>query len=297
MVESPTACVLLIEDDPAYARLIEMLLVEESEGRYAVERAGRLDEGLELLKDGHVDAVLLDLTLPDSKGLDTFVRANDAAPEVPIVVLTGFDDEQLALDAVKRGAQDYLVKGHAENDSLARSLRYAMERHRMQAELRQQALVDELTGLRNRRGFMTLAEPQLNLARRSGYPVTLLFIDLDGMKSINDVHGHAEGDRALKDTAMLLEQSFRISDLLARMGGDEFCALLPDCSEDDREAAVGRLREHLEAHNERRSRPYQLSLSIGGTTRRPDDERPVTQLIEAADRSMYEEKSGRTDPR
>jgi two-component system cell cycle response regulator len=160
MAESPPACVLLIEDDPAYARLIEMLLIDESEGRYAVERAGRLDEGLEILRAGNVDAVLLDLTLPDSKGLDTFIRASDAAPDVPIVVLTGFDDEQLALDAVKRGAQDYLVKGNAENDSLARSLRYAMERHRMQAQLREQALVDELTGLRNRRGFMTFAEPR-----------------------------------------------------------------------------------------------------------------------------------------
>jgi diguanylate cyclase (GGDEF)-like protein len=297
MSNPPAARVLLIEDDPAYARLIEMLLVEESEGRYAVDRAGRLDEGLELLRAGDVDAVLLDLTLPDSKGLDTFVRANDVAPSVPIVVLTGFDDEQLALDAVKRGAQDYLVKGNAENDSLGRSLRYAMERHRMQAQLREQALVDELTGLRNRRGFMTLAEPQLNLARRSGYPVTLLFIDLDGMKAINDVHGHAEGDRALRDTAALLEGAFRISDLLARMGGDEFCVLLPDCSEEDRDVAVGRLRDNLAVHNERGSRPYSLSLSIGDETWRPEDERSVAQLIEAADRSMYEEKLGRAEAR
>jgi diguanylate cyclase (GGDEF)-like protein len=137
----------------------------------------------------------------------------------------------------------------------------------------------------------------MNLARRSGYPVTLLFIDLDGMKTINDAHGHAEGDRALRDTATLLEQSFRISDLLGRMGGDEFCVLLPDCSEDDREVAVGRLRENLGAHNDRGSRPYHLSLSIGGETWRSGDERPVSQLIEAADRSMYEEKLGRTDLR
>jgi two-component system cell cycle response regulator len=287
------ARVLLIEDDPAYARLIETLLEEEAGGAYHVERAGRLDEGLGRLKGGEVDAVLLDLTLPDSKGLDTFVRARDAAPSVPIVVLTGFDDEQLALDAVKRGAQDYLVKGHAENDSLARSLRYAIERHRMQAELREQALVDELTGLRNRRGFLTLADPQLKLARRSRYPITLLFIDLDGMKAINDVHGHAEGDRALRDTAILMEQSFRTSDLLARLGGDEFCALLPDCSEADQEVAVARLRDALEAHNRRGARPYELSLSVGHTTWHSEDERSVAQLIEAADRSMYEEKLSR----
>ena len=292
MADAP-ARVLLIEDDPVYARLIETLLEEEAGGAYRVERAGRLDEGLDRLRGGHVDAVLLDLTLPDSKGLDTFVRARDAVPSVPIVVLTGFDDEQLALDAVKRGAQDYLVKGHAENDSLARSLRYAIERHRMQAELREQALVDELTGLRNRRGFLTLAEPQLKLARRSRYPITLLFIDLDGMKAINDVHGHAEGDRALRDTAILMEQSFRTSDLLARLGGDEFCALLPDCSEADQEVAVARLRDALEAHNRRGVRPYELSLSVGHTTWQPEDERSVTQLIEAADRSMYEEKLSR----
>lgn len=293
MADSTAARVLLIEDDPAYARLIEALLEEESEGGYTVDRAARLHEGLDILRAGVVDAVLLDLTLPDSKGLDTFVRASESAPNVPIVVLTGFDDEQLALEAVKRGAQDYLVKGSAENDTLARSLRYAMERHRMQATLREQALVDELTGLRNRRGFMTLAEPQLTLARRSGYPVTVLFIDLDGMKSINDVHGHAEGDRALRDTAAMLEQSFRVSDLLARIGGDEFCALLPDCSEADRDVAVARLRENLRAHDDRASRPYELSLSIGSATRSPHDDRSVAQLIEAADRSMYGEKLGR----
>jgi len=293
----PTARVLLIEDDPAYARLIETLLEEEVGGGYDVERASRLEEGLDRLKAGNIDAVLLDLTLPDSKGLDTFVRACDAAPGVPIVVLTGFDDEQLALDAVKRGAQDYLVKGNAENDTLARSLRYAIERNRMQAELREQALVDELTGLRNRRGFLTLADAQLKLARRSEYPVTLLFIDLDGMKTINDVHGHAEGDRALRDTATLMEQSFRASDLQARMGGDEFCALLPDCSEADRLVAEARLRDALEAHNLRGARPYELSLSIGHATWYPDDERSVTQLIEAADHSMYEQKLGRSRAR
>jgi two-component system, cell cycle response regulator len=296
MADQPSR-VLLIEDDPAYARLIETLLEEESEGGYEVDRAARPDEGLERLRAGNIDAVLLDLTLPDSKGLDTFVRACDAALGVPIVVLTGFDDEQLALDAVKRGAQDYLVKGSAENDSLSRSLRYAIERNRMQAELREQALVDELTGLRNRRGFLTLADPQLKLAGRSAYPITLLFIDLDGMKTINDVHGHAEGDRALRDTATLMEQSFRASDLLARMGGDEFCALLPDCAESDREVAVARLRDALEAHNGRDIRPYELALSIGSTTWYPDDERSVAQLIEAADRSMYEEKVGRGSSR
>ena len=293
----PTARVLLIEDDPAYARLIETLLEEEVGGGYDVERASRLEEGLVRLRAGNIDAVLLDLTLPDSKGLDTFVRVCDAAPGVPIVVLTGFDDEQMALDAVKRGAQDYLVKGNAENDSLTRSLRYAIERNRMQAALREQALVDELTGLRNRRGFLTLAEPQLKLARRSEYPVTLLFIDLDGMKSINDVHGHAEGDRALRDTATLMEQSFRASDLQARMGGDEFCALLSDCSEPDRVVAEARLRDALEAHNRRGARPYELSLSVGHATWYPDDPRSVGQLIEAADRSMYEDKLGRSRAR
>jgi Flp pilus assembly CpaE family ATPase len=126
--------VLLIEDNPGDARLIREMLAEERVASFDLERADRLSTGLGRLAVGGIDVVLLDLSLPDSQGLSTFVRVHAQAPEVPIVLLTGLDDEQLAVEAMRQGAQDYLVKGQVDSSLLVRSMRYAIERHRARAE-------------------------------------------------------------------------------------------------------------------------------------------------------------------
>ena len=128
--------VLLVEDNPGDARLILELLGEVQAQAFDLERVDRLDDALARLAHSGVDVVLLDLGLPDSQGLDTFVRARRGAPNEPIVVISGLDDEQLALEAVRSGAQDYLVKGRIEGQLLARVLRYAIERKRAEEALR-----------------------------------------------------------------------------------------------------------------------------------------------------------------
>ena len=130
---------LLIEDDKYDALIIREMLSRAKGDRFDLEWVNRLSTGLERLAEGGIDAVLLDLGLPDSQGLETLSRANAQAPEVPVVVLTGFADEMLAVEAVRAGAQDYLVKGQVDGNLLVRSIRYAIERHRMLAELEQQA--------------------------------------------------------------------------------------------------------------------------------------------------------------
>jgi MinD-like ATPase involved in chromosome partitioning or flagellar assembly/CheY-like chemotaxis protein len=133
-MESKIMKVLLIEDNPGDARLIREMLAQERGATLDLERADRLSAGLERLAAGPIDVVLLDLSLPDSQGLDTFARVHAHAPEVPIMVLTGLDDEELAVKAVREGAQDYLVKGELDGSLLVRAMRYAIERHRVQAE-------------------------------------------------------------------------------------------------------------------------------------------------------------------
>jgi two-component system cell cycle response regulator len=288
-----TLSVLVVEDNPAYARLVQETLKDSTLDEIEVEVAPMLAEALDRLGRGGIDVVLLDLGLPDARGSEGFLRLCEDHPEVPVVVLTGFDDEEMAMEVVRQGAQDYLVKGRSENDSLGRALRYAVERHRMQAQLRQLAIIDELTGLHNRRGFATLAEHQLKLAWRRGTPAAVLFVDLDGLKGINDTYGHPEGDRALTDTADLLRTTFRTSDLLARVGGDEFCVFLPDCDPPMATVVTERLREAVRAHNESAGRPYALSLSVGVAEYDPAEHAAVDDLIEHADRSMYREKSAR----
>src|SRR5262245_11345962 len=148
--------VLLIEDNPADALLVREEL--EESGRFELSHAKRLDSGLEVIRGGGVDAVLLDLSLPDRSGLDTFRAIRDAAPHLPIVVLSGLQDEETSVAAVAQGAQDYLVKGPTTPDLLTRSLRYAVRRKELEEELRrcnaqlaELAVTDGLTGLRNSR--------------------------------------------------------------------------------------------------------------------------------------------------
>ena len=152
--------VLLVEDNPGDARLILELLGEVQSQAFDLERVGRLDHALAHLAHAAVDVVLLDLGLPDSQGIDTFVRARRGAPDEPIVVISGLDDERLALEAVRFGAQDYLVKGRIEGQLLARVLRYAIERKRAQeevlgAQIRRRRIVPNLRGLGGTNGVRT----------------------------------------------------------------------------------------------------------------------------------------------
>lgn len=283
--------VLLIEDDPGYARLIRKALSEGADPAFAVVCVEKIQDGLEHLAKGDTDVVLLDLVLPDSQGLDTFVKVHTHAPEVPIVVLTVVDHDTLAIDAVRRGAQDYLVKGRVDSKTLTRVLRYAIERHRMQEALRSLALIDDLTGLYNRRGFLKLAEHHMKLARRTERGSALMFADLDGLKQINDAFGHQEGDQALIMTAEILKATFRTSDILARIGGDEFAILAIQANEDSAGILTARLQETLKDYNARSRYRWGLSLSVGVAYL--DHQHPVLsieELMAKADAALYEQK-------
>ena len=128
--------ILLIEDNPGDIRLLQEYLKESSAYQFHLTQVGRLSTGLERLAEAGLDAVLLDLSLPDSQGLDTLVRLHEAAQGVPIVVLTGTEDEALGVQLIQAGAQDYLVKGQVTGPLLTRSLRYVIERNRTEAALR-----------------------------------------------------------------------------------------------------------------------------------------------------------------
>lgn len=161
------------------------------------------------------------------------------------------------------------------------------------AELRALALRDELTGLNNRRGFMLLSAQQLRQSTRMQRPALLVFIDLDGMKPINDRFGHEEGDRALRDTAAILMKVFRESDIVARLGGDEFVVLITDAGEPVLPIIRNRLDAALRAHNLREGQPYELAMSLGSTCYDPAAPRPIEALLASADAVMYAQKQAR----
>lgn len=164
------------------------------------------------------------------------------------------------------------------------------ERKRREAQTRALTVTDELTGLHNRRGFVAIAEQQLKLARRTRAPLHIGFIDLDGMKAINDRFGHAVGDEALKDTAAVLRASFRDSDVLARVGGDEFVVLTIGADDHAMQLIQERLFAAVAKANREAQHPYALSLSLGVVTCDLESGASLDQMIEEADRRMYQVK-------
>jgi diguanylate cyclase (GGDEF)-like protein len=285
--------VLLIEDNPGDARLLQEALAEVAELRFEFTPCDTLTQALQSLAKGKPDVCLVDLGLPDAQGLEAVRGIHSKAADVPLVVLTGMNDETLAIHALKEGAQDYLVKAHIDPGAIWRAIRYAMERQRLHLELLSFSLIDDLTGLHNRRGFLTLAEHHVSVAYRTGKSFLVAFIDLDGMKQINDTFGHQEGDRALVDTGNALRDCFRQSDILARLGGDEFAVLIAEASNESIETIVHRIEQRLASLNASPGRQYALSFSIGTVT--ADLTQPVNlaELLSRADALMYQQKQSK----
>ncbi len=288
-MERETIRILMVEDSTPYALALQEYLVRAAEDRVEVTRAETMAAARPHILEGRFDAVLLDLSLPDSRGLATVEQATSLNPRLPIIVLTGLDDEGTATEAVRKGAQDYLVKGNVDGALLVRSIRYAVERKRAEEAIRALSLEDELTGLANRRGFLALAEQQLKVARRTKTGLFLLFADVDGLKATNDRFGHAEGDRLIRDAARILRATFRDSDIVARMGGDEFVVLVIQTEDIAPAHFLDRLATEIERRNADEKR-CPLSLSIGVTRYAPDAPVPLDELVHRADALMYEEK-------
>jgi diguanylate cyclase (GGDEF)-like protein/PAS domain S-box-containing protein len=168
------------------------------------------------------------------------------------------------------------------------------ERKRMEEEIREMSLRDPLTELYNRRGFITLAEQQLKAANRANQQMLLAFIDVDGLKKINDTLGHEEGDKALIGTARIIRDTFRESDIIARLGGDEFAVLAIDTGDLDPDAFSQRLQEHINAFNEEGGRRYKLAMSQGSAIYDPASPVSLDQLMSSADEMMYAQKKSKT---
>jgi diguanylate cyclase (GGDEF)-like protein len=159
-------------------------------------------------------------------------------------------------------------------------------------EIRQLSLVDELTGLNNRRGFFMMAEQARNAALRQGARVFILFIDADGLKKVNDTLGHEAGDEMLRNLAQVLKATFRRSDILARLGGDEFC-VFGSHDNGDPAAAKDRLYDRIEQFNAGHTGPYRLAASIGISSFAANDQQALEDVVAIADRAMYDEKRAR----
>lgn len=290
---SETARVLLVEDDVAAAHRLRRQLAESPRSRdFQLEHVDKLAYALQRLATASYDAVLLDLDLPDSFGLATFQRLYDQT-RVPVVILSELDDEGVAVHAVREGAQDYLVKDRLSGELLARSLLYAIERHQTQERLRHLSLEDDLTGLYNRRGFITLAEQQRKLAVRKKHNLLVMFADLDGYRQIQEALGPQAGQQAVIETAGALRDTFRESDVVARASDDDFLVLLVETDSKSLQGLKSRLHSRLRELNARPHPHYELSISLGVAQFDPESEMTLDQLVDLAEMDMYAAKHGK----
>lgn len=283
-----TIRILLVGEAKDACRLRGLLDMEQS-SLFHIKHVADLDLAAERLTIDPPDVLLLELGCQECQGRAYVQAARTAAPDTPVVVLSNSEDEPLAIEALQQGAQDFLVKDRLDCPGLVRALRYSIERHRLQRNLQNLSLLDDLTGLHNRRGFLALAEQHLRMIQRKGAAL-LIYLDLDDLKLINDTYGHLEGNRALIVTANVLRACFRQSDILARLGGDEFCVLMTDAGEDSAQQVRMRLLQRTEFINALSSWRFRLSLSVGiaevPVVRQPS----LDQMLRTADELMYEEK-------
>src|SRR5229473_5231076 len=281
--------VLLIEDNPGDVRLIREMLAEGEDPLFHLDCVGRLSQGLEYLATRSTSLVLLDLSLPDSYGFDTFLKVYAHSPKVPIIVLTGHDDQTVALSAVKTGAQDYLVKGKLDRELLLRSMQYSIERKRYQEQLEYQANYDALTGLPNR-NLLRDRLRQSVFAQRFVRSIGVVFLDIDHFKFINDSLGHNTGDKLLQNVAERLTETVRDGDTVARLGGDEFILVLNDQPGQDiiyraMQRILSKVAEPINVDG------HELLVTCSaGISLYPQDGSDMETLLKNADAAMYRAK-------
>ena len=214
------------------------------------------------------------------------------------VYRTGKPCEELKWQLIKKDGTKIFVESSLSlrKDSSGKSIgfrgltRDVTERKMMEAEILALSITDQLTGLYNRRGFLSLAEQQLKLAKRNKIGMLLFYIDMDGLKWINDTLGHEEGDKALIEIATLLKETFRASDIIVRLGGDEYAALAIDINETNSHIITGRLQSLIDKRNNQENRRYKISVSIGYSYYDPENSCSIDDLIARSDKLMYEQK-------
>ncbi|MEL6868256.1 MAG: EAL domain-containing protein [Pseudomonadota bacterium] len=285
--------VLVVEDNEADAEMVKVSL-QRVDRAINVTAVPTIRDARKAIDASDFDVALLDLSLPDSFGLGTIKELQRINESLPIVVLSGDDNEHTALSAARLGVEEYVAKGESIGAPFLRTLRYAIERKKGEQRLRDLADYDQLTRLSNRQRFNRQLLKAIGHAERSGELMALLFIDLNEFKEVNDTLGHHAGDELLSQVAMRFRNCVRSGDLVGRLGGDEFAILAEAiCSPLDAEVVAGKVIEALQI-------PFVVgghSVTIGasiGIALFPHDAGDAEDLLTRSDIAMYQAKrSGR----
>jgi two-component system cell cycle response regulator len=292
-----TGRVMLVEDSPSIARLVSQLL---SDVGLEVQNYRTAEEGLAAFGRGGFDVVITDIVLAGASTGIALVRdlrgcVGEAGLRVPILAMSSLDDTARRIELIRSGVTDWMVKPVLAEELIARVTNLLRNKRLLerveaqQAELRGLALTDQLTQLHNRHFLVDAAHMAICEARRHGHPLSLLVVDIDRFKNINDMHGHKMGDTVLTQVAALLRQATRGEDVVARFGGEEFVLVLPYCTLGDAVSKAEQLRQVVE-----RARPggLEVTVSIGVASLDSESDADFDTLFQRADVALYRAKGG-----
>lgn len=266
-------------------------LESDTSRTYIPTVVNRIDGAIELLQQESFDVIVADLGLPDADGLQVVEQLRMVAPHCALIVASNNNNEDLAVQVIAAGAQDFFVKDYIQSVPFRRSVRFALERKHSERRLTRLAGTDELTGLSNRHTFEQRLDESLSRNRRSEGEFGVLYLDLDGFKAVNDRMGHDVGDELLRLVAGRIREVVRDYDICARLGGDEFAVLIEaPCPRENALAIadrlIGRIAEPYPLSN---GKSAQVSASVG-LAMHPQYASSREAMLRAADEAMYESK-------
>ncbi|HEX5910109.1 MAG TPA: sensor domain-containing diguanylate cyclase [Thermoleophilaceae bacterium] len=278
ILDVPMSAITLVDADRQWFKSRQGIDDPETSREHSFCAHAVAQEGLLYVPDAHEDDRFAGNPLVlDDPNVRAYAGAQIHAPDgAAIGTLCAIDDRPRELTAEDLQALEDLAR-MAEQEIAALNM----------------AITDGLTGLANRRGLMTLGGKVLSAAGRMGFPVEMLFMDVDGLKRVNDELGHDRGDELLRDVAGLLEATFRESDVIARLGGDEFCVLLTGTATAGAEGAVVRLQAAIDQHNDAAGRPYAVAVSVGHAGLEGEESPDLEDLLRRSDAAMYDHKRSR----
>lgn len=286
--------ILHVEDDDGDAmQVLRDCKKEFGIDNFKLVRVDSIERALLELNTSKFDVVLLDLNLGDGRGIENIQAIKEKEPDLPIVVLSGHDDTETALLAVRNGAQEYIIKAINNSRQLGLAVLASIERKAYERHLYHLANHDELTGLPNRRAFNDYLKPWLIRASRWDRTETVMSMDVNGFKQINDTLGHDVGDLLLKKIAAVLRSGLRASDMLARYAGDEFVVHLDAASKDTKwisQQVAEKINQLFEQPIIIDGNEINTSVSIGIASF-PNDGADVSSLIHCADLAVYQSKT------
>ncbi len=292
--------VLIVDDNAMIRQEIKAVLMKDDSFGSFLEAGDGLS-AFKILMEQQPDVVLCDLVMPGFDGLK-LLGLKASRPElaqIPVIMLTAEDDLDRKAEILERGASDYVLKPFHEKELLAR-VRIHHKLKKLQDELREKnaqlealSVTDALTSLPNRRHLMKRLEEEVARVKRFDQPLSLLMMDVDHFKMVNDTYGHAMGDEVLRNMGALLKNGIRSTDLAARYGGEEFTVLLPNTDLEGAVLAADGLRLKFEASSHTlEGQTIQKTMSLGAACFTPDSDRTPEDLLKAADEALYRAKHG-----